>query len=173
LKRRSIPAVEQLCPHCGLCCDSTLFADAELRPDDDAKGLARLGLILKKKGGNKLAFEQPCACFDGTYCKIYGERPVQCRLFECGLLKRTASGEMNADAALKKIAEAKGIASRVRTLLSDFGQRPDKLALTNSYSKAMRSPIELSQGDDAADRQGQLMEAYGELMELVEREFLR
>ena len=47
--------IEQLCPNCGLCCDSTLFADVELRTGDDAKRLKRLGLTLEKKGQGKLA----------------------------------------------------------------------------------------------------------------------
>ena len=42
--------IEQLCPNCGLCCDSTLFADVELRAGDDAKQLKKLGLTLEKKG---------------------------------------------------------------------------------------------------------------------------
>ena len=58
-------ATAALCPNCGLCCDSTLFADVELRAGDDAKRLKQLGLTLVKKGRTKLAFAQPCACFDG------------------------------------------------------------------------------------------------------------
>ena len=35
-----VNGIEQLCPNCGLCCDSTLFADVELRAGDDARRLA-------------------------------------------------------------------------------------------------------------------------------------
>lgn len=165
--------VDQLCPNCGLCCDSTLFADAELRPGDDAKRLAQLGMTITKKGRRKLAFAQPCACFDGKYCRIYRERPAQCRLFECGLLKRTAAGKINADTALKIISEAKILANRVRTLLRAFGQRPEEKAMSHSYSEAMSQPIDLSRGGDDADRHGQLLQAFHDLMELVEKEFLQ
>src|ERR1700733_4283676 len=99
--------VEQLCPNCGLCCDSTLFADVELRAGDDAKKLRRLGPTLFAKTKTKLAFPQPCACFDGKLCKIYNDRPKRCRLFECGLLKKVEAGEMTTNAALKKISDAK------------------------------------------------------------------
>src|ERR1035441_8546815 len=98
-----IKSVDQLCPNCGLCCDSTLFADVELRAGDDPQRLAKLGLTIEKKGKNKLAFAQPCACFDGKLCGIYHDRPKRCRLFECGLLKRVDAGEMTPGAALKKI----------------------------------------------------------------------
>ena len=76
-----VNGIEQLCVNCGLCCDSTLFADVELRAGDDPKQLKKLGLSLQKKGRGKLAFAQPCACFDGQLCRIYGERPRRCRMF--------------------------------------------------------------------------------------------
>src|ERR1700723_2996040 len=100
-------AVSQLCPNCGLCCDSTLFADVELRAGDDAKQLAELGLSLEKKGRNKITFAQPCACFDGKLCGIYENRPKRRRTFECGLLKKVGADEITERASLKKIAEAK------------------------------------------------------------------
>ena len=104
--------IEQLCPNCGLCCDSTLFADVELRADDDAKRLKKLGLTLEAKGRGKLAFAQPCACFEGKLCSIYHDRPMRCRTFECGLLKRVEANEMTPNAALKKISAAKNQAEK-------------------------------------------------------------
>ena len=129
-------SVEQLCPNCGLCCDSTLFADVELRAGDDPKRLAKLGLALEKKTKTKLAFAQPCACFDGKLCGIYHDRPRQCRKFECGLLKRLEAGEMTASMALKKIATAKQRAEKVRELLRLSGQRNERMALTHRYAEA-------------------------------------
>jgi len=150
MSMESSTAIAQLCPNCGLCCDSTLFADVELRAGDDAKRLRRLGLTLEKKGRSKLAFVQPCACFAGKLCGIYQDRPERCRLFDCGLLKRVNAGETTADAALKKIFTAKKQAGRVRELLNLLGQR-----------------------DQNAERRGELMLAVGELMTRLERDFLR
>ena len=163
--------VDQLCPNCGLCCDSTLFADVELRVGDDAKRLVRLGLSLTKKGKTKLAFVQPCACFDGKFCGIYADRPKRCRLFECGLLKKVEAGEMNASAALKKISEAKALAKKVSDLLESLGQPTEKLALSKCYEQAMREPIDLA--GDSAERRGELMLAVNDLMHLVQKEFLK
>lgn len=165
-------AIDRLCTNCGLCCDGTLFADVELQRGDDAQQLARLGLVLAKKARAKLAFNQPCACFDGKYCKIYGDRPRQCRLFECGVLKKAAAGKVSADAALKTISEAKSLANRVRTLLSAFGQGHGE-SLTHCYSEAMAAPVDLSRDDAAGERHGQLMRAFADLMEFLQREFLR
>lgn len=165
-------AVDQLCPKCGLCCDSTLFADVELRAGDDPKRLAKLGLSLVKKGRSKVAFAQPCACFDGKFCGIYADRPKRCRLFECGLLKKVQAGDMSAGAALKKISEAKALAAQVRELLHVLGQSDEKLALTKCYAQAMREPIDLADESESAERRGELMLAVNDLMHVLQRDFL-
>ena len=164
-------AVDQLCPNCGLCCDSTLFADVELRPGDDPKQLAKFGLALAKKGRMKLAFAQPCACFDGKFCNIYNDRPKRCRSFECGLLKKVNAGEMQPAAALKKISEAKALANKVRDLLQLLGQSHDKMALSKCYAQAMGEPIDLA--GDNSERRGELMLAVNDLMQLLQKDFLR
>ena len=164
--------IEQLCPNCGLCCDSTLFADVELRVADDAKRLKKLGLTLDKKGQGKLAFAQPCACFDGKLCGIYADRPKRCRTFECGLLKRVKANELTPSAALKKISAAKIEVEKVRGLLRLLGQRDEKVALTHRYAEAMSAPIDLAD-ETNAERHGVLMLAVNDLMARLQRDFLR
>jgi hypothetical protein len=163
--------VEQLCPNCGLCCDSTLFADVELRAGEDAKRLRQLGLTLVQKTKSKLAFAQPCACFDGKLCGIYDNRPRQCRKFECGLLKRVDASEITSGAALKKISEAKILAGKVRRLLRSLGQNDERLALTKRYSQAMSAPVDLSADD--SELRGDLMLAVNDLMQALQRDFLK
>ena len=164
--------IDQLCPNCGLCCDSTLFADVELRASDNPARLSRLGLTLLKKTKFITAFAQPCAAFDGKLCGIYTDRPKRCQLFECGLLKRIESGEMTASAALKKIVAAKAQADKVRELLRALGQRDERMALTHRYAEAMSAPIDLA--DEAgAERHGELMLAVNDLMTQLQRDFLR
>lgn len=165
-------SIDQLCPNCGLCCDSTLFADVELRAGDDAKRLKRLGLTLFQKTKTKLAFVQPCACFDGKLCQIYADRPNRCRKFDCGLLKRVGSGELTANAALKKISAAKSQAQNVRTLLRSLGQRDERMALTHRYAEAMSAPMDLAD-EGRAERHGELMLAVNDLMTRLQRDFLR
>jgi len=163
--------IEQLCPNCGLCCDSTLFADVELRAGDDAKRLKQLGLTLEKKGQGKLAFAQPCACYDGKLCGIYADRPKRCRTFECRLLKRVEADEMTAAVALKKISAAKDQAAKVRELLFSLGQRDEQMALTHRYAAAMSAPIDLA-NESNAERHGELMLAVNDLMTRLQRDFL-
>jgi uncharacterized protein len=167
-----VKAVDQLCPKCGLCCNGVLFADVELRAGDDPGRLAELGLTLGMKG-SKLAFAQPCACFDGKLCGIYADRPKRCRTFECGLLKRVQAGELAADAALKTITKTKRQAEKVRVLLRQLGQTDEHLAMTKRYAAAMSAPIDMSDHEADSERRGELMLAVDELMRQLQRDFLR
>ena len=169
---KPINAISQLCPNCGLCCNGVLFADVELRKGDDAARLAELGLSLAKKG-SKLAFAQPCACFEGKLCGIYADRPKRCRTFECGLLKRVQAGGLDADAALKTIAQTKRQAEKVRVLLRQLGQNDERLAMTKRYAEAMSAPIDLSDHESDTERRGELMLAVDELMQQLQRSFLK
>jgi Fe-S-cluster containining protein len=155
-----------------LCCDSTLFADVELRASDNAAKLSRLGLTLLKKSKTTAAFAQPCACFDGKLCRIYENRPKRCALFECGLLKKVEAGDMTAKVALKKIAAAKQRANEVRTLLKSVGQRDEKKALAHRYAEAMSAPMDLSK-PAKVELRGELMLAVNDLMVMLQRDFLR
>jgi Fe-S-cluster containining protein len=166
-----VNGVEQLCQKCGLCCDSTLFADVELRAGDDAAQLRKHGLKLEKKGLRKTAFAQPCACFDGVNCCIYADRPRRCRTFECGLLKKVDDGEMTAATALNKIASAKVKAEHVRELLRLNGQRDEALALTHRYQAAMAAPVNFTE-ESSSENRGELMMAVNDLMQVLQRDFL-
>ncbi|HEX5399784.1 MAG TPA: YkgJ family cysteine cluster protein [Verrucomicrobiae bacterium] len=165
-------SISQLCPNCGLCCNGVLFADVELQPGDNAERLIELGLSLKRKG-RKRTFVQPCRCFDGTLCRVYDERPERCRTFECGLLKRVQSGEITADAALGQIAEAKSVVEKIRRLLNRLNDHDEQLALTGRYANVMAQPIDLSAGDETPDTRGELMLAVNDLMQVLQREFLK
>ena len=171
-RKASTNPVAQLCPKCGLCCNGVLFADVELRKGDDGPRLAELGLSLEKKDRQR-AFAQPCACFDGKLCRIYNERPKRCRTFECGLLKRVQAGELGADAALKTIAQAKRQVEKVCELLRRTGSDDGRFALSQRYERAMSEPVDLSGGKASAGLHGKLMTTYRDLMQTLQREFLK
>jgi len=143
-----------------------------LRQGDDPGQLAELGLALGMKG-SKLAFAQPCTCFDGKLCGIYADRPKRCRTFKCGLLKRVQAGELDADTALKTIAKTKRQVEKVRGLLRQLGQNDEKLAMTKRYAEAMSAPIDLSDHETDSERRGELMLTVDELMRELQRDFLK
>jgi len=134
--------------------------------------LAELGLPLEKKGRQQ-AFAQPCGCFDGKLCRIYNDRPKRCRSFECGLLKRVQAGELDADAALKTIAQAKRQVEKVCELLRGTGSDDERLALSHRYGRAMSEPVDLSGGEASAGLPGKLMTTYRDLMQTLQRDFLK
>jgi Fe-S-cluster containining protein len=164
-------AVDQLCPNCGLCCNGVLFADVELQKGDDAGRLIGFGLPLKKKGAKRV-FVQPCACFGGKLCRIYDARPARCRMFECGLLKRAQAGEMETEAALKRIAGTLRLVEKVRRLLRASGQMDECLALTHRYKEIMAGPVDLAGDERAAEVRGKLMLAVNDLMQVLYKDFL-
>jgi hypothetical protein len=87
-------------------------------------------------------------------------------------LKRVEGGNMTAGAALKKISEAKTRAENVRRLLRQSGQTDERMALTHRYSEAMSAPVDLSD-ERNADLRGELIMAVSDLMQMLERDFLR
>lgn len=155
-----------------MCCNGVLFGDVELQARDDASRLAALGMELFLKA-RKQYFNQPCACFDGKWCRIYADRPNRCRTFECRLLQRVRAGKTTSAAALKAIAEARGCADRVRELVRQLGQNDERMPLNRRYSAIMAQPLDLASDDDeTAERRSELMLAVHRLTRILERDFL-
>lgn len=129
---------EQLCGACGLCCDGTLFDLVKLEPGDDAAKLKALGLpVAVSRGKTPIArFPQPCAglCADLT-CRIYADRPRQCRVFECGVLKDAKAGRIEFAAALRLVKQARRRADQVRRLLRELGDTDEHRALGERFHR--------------------------------------
>ena len=133
---------EQLCLHCGLCCDGTLFRDVELQPGDDADKLRALGLPLRSRRGQEadsLKFPQPCSalCPD-LKCRVYADRPARCREFECALFKAVAVQKVELPAALKTIRQTRQQAEKVRRLLRELGDAGEGVALAKRFKRLKR-----------------------------------
>jgi hypothetical protein len=166
-----VSAVDQLCPQCGLCCNSVLFGDVELQRGDDSKRLAAYGIVLFNKD-RKRAFSQPCSCFDGRLCMIYPHRPQRCRTFLCRQLQLLQDGHLSASAALGNIRAVKRRAEEVLKLVRALRNNDETLPLSERYAAIMAEPINLVTDDAIVDLRSDLMIAVGELMGLVERGFL-
>jgi len=163
--------IAALCSKCGLCCNGVLFGDVELTRADNEPDLRNLGLQMEKKG-QKIAFVQPCSCLRGTLCKIYSNRPTNCRTFECRLLKQAHAGELSRLTALRAIRKARALARRVTTLLRKLEEHSEHLPLNRRYVKVLAEPIDLS-GDPAIVKwRGELMKAVHDLSGLLAEKFL-
>ena len=119
-----------------MCCDGTLFDGVQLEASDDAPRLKALGLPVKTSRGRTpvARFAQPCAalCADCT-CRVYAERPHQCRIFECGVFKKTRAGELKPDAALRLVQKGRRLADRVRRLMRRLGDTDEQRALGERF----------------------------------------
>ena len=158
---------DNLCLHCGLCCDGTLFRDVELQPGDDAAKLSALGLPVRR--GVAAKFPQPCAalCSD-LKCGVYSQRPERCRQFECALLKAVAANQVEFAVALKSIRQTRQLAEKVRRLLRELGDAGESVALAKRFKRVKRKfdagevPVGLD-AETAYDRFGELSLAVHEL----------
>ncbi|MFO1497246.1 MAG: YkgJ family cysteine cluster protein [Verrucomicrobiota bacterium] len=163
--------VADLCPACGLCCNGALFADVELSRKDAPDALQSSGLTLQRKRG-KLAFIQPCACFDGQLCQIYAQRPTRCRTFVCGTLHRVQDGTLTAAAALKLIRQTRAQVQVVLDLLRALGDTAEELPLSRRYSRLMAEPIDLGGDEDRVETRARLMLEVARLMKRLQQDFL-
>lgn len=131
-------SAEELCRACGLCCDGTLFDVVKLEPGDDAPKLKGLGLPIKVSRGKAAVarFPQPCAalCEDRT-CRLYANRPWQCRVFECRVFKDAKAGRITYAAALRWVGRARRRADRIRRLLRELGDTDEHRALGERFHR--------------------------------------
>lgn len=163
--------VAELCPACGMCCDGTLFGDVRLGPADRAQPFAAQGLGLRRVRGG-LALPQPCAGFDGRWCRVYAERPEHCRNFECRLVQRVKAGAVTTAAALRAISEVRRQLDQMCGLLQSLGQLDETMPLNQRCAVVAARPYDLAADPGEARRRGRLMLAVARLARRLERDFL-
>ncbi len=167
---------EKLCLACGLCCDGALFKDVELQPGDDAARLLALGLPLSHGesalGHRPTKFPQPCAALGADCrCRVYADRPLRCRQFECALFKTVLAGQVTTEAALRTIRPARQRAANVRLLLRALGDTEEQAALSLRFRR-LNKRIEAGTDDETANTFAELTLALHDLNLFLRREFL-
>ncbi len=154
----SLKTGEHLCLACGLCCDGTLFDNVQLGPGDDATKMKALGLPVEVTRAQRpiTLFRQPCAalCADRT-CRVYADRPGQCRSFECGVFKDTEAGRIEFAAALRLVKQARRQADNVRRLLRKLGDTEEHRSLSERFRRTQRrlesGSVDAAAGDTFAE----------------------
>lgn len=145
-------SAEQLCVACGLCCDGTLFDLVKLEAGDDAGKMKALGLPVKVSRGKVpvARFPQPCAALcENRTCRLYAERPWQCRVFECRILKEAKAGRVSWASALRVVKQARRRADQVRGLLRQLGDHDEHRALGERFHRTSER-LEAGEGDISA-----------------------
>jgi hypothetical protein len=101
---------DSLCAGCGMCCDGTLHAKADLDRGESAS-LASAGLELVDDGR---AFLLPCPHSKNGCCSVFPNRPAAvCSSYECKLLKAAKTGELSLESAREKVTTAKRMLAEV------------------------------------------------------------
>jgi Fe-S-cluster containining protein len=135
-----------------LCCDGTLFDLVKLERGDDAGKLKALGLPVSiSRGKTPVArFPQPCSalCEDRT-CRLYTERPWQCRTFECRQLKDAKAGRTTFTAALLLVKQARRRTDNVRRLLRELGDTDEHRSLGERFHRTAER-MEAGNAEEAA-----------------------
>lgn len=135
---RMIPSLtDTLCASCGLCCDGSLFADAELAGRAESIRLEVLGLAIEDDESDRALLLQPCGALRGTRCGIYASRPKCCRTFECRLLQDVRIGSVSLEHAKERVAEALTRIGRVKALIAAVGRRGGGLPLAESCAETL------------------------------------
>lgn len=150
---------ERLCLSCGLCCDGTLFDNVRLGPGDDAGKLQALGLPVKVSRAQApiTFFRQPCAALCANRaCRLYTDRPAQCRTYECGVFKAAQMERITWAAAKRQVQRARREAEGIRRLLRALGDRDEHRSLGERFRRTQRR-LESGGADPAA------AEAFAEL----------
>lgn len=165
---------EQLCLACGLCCDGTLFDNVQLKSDDDAKKLKALGLpVMVTRAQTPITlFRQPCAglCADRT-CRVYADRPSQCRRFECAVFKDAQVGRITFAVALRLVKRARRQADNVRRLLRELGDTEEHRSLSERFRRTQRRLESGGADAAAADTFAELSQAVHGLKLLAHEKF--
>jgi len=168
-------AASRLCLACGMCCNGVLFRDVELQPADDAAALAKLGLpvrSVRRGDGVVTKAPQPCAALcEDNRCRIYAQRPTRCREFECLLLKAVVSGEVEVDAAMKTIRQARVRADKVLRLLRQVGDSDEHRPLSQRFNRTRRRFEAGGFDDDAVEAFADLTLAVHSLNLLLSAKF--
>jgi Fe-S-cluster containining protein len=157
-----------ICLSCGICCDGTLIGFVQLDPEE----LPRLSKFMEFEKANELGFFlQPCKKFcDG--CTVYADRPKQCGIYKCDLLKSCEAQETDFDSAVAIVNDAKqqklSIEKQLATLQielkspSFFFQMVElKNLLEKKKAEASMTPSHLALKSDLEQLDSLLLEKFG------------
>ncbi len=143
-----------ICLHCNLCCDGTLFNRAYIKENEQIAA----GYSFEILENEKRAFKQPCPYLMENVCSIYTERPYSvCEAFQCKLLRALSAKEITFDNALKVANNTLALKEKIELQLME--QYPENLG--DSY----RCKIENFNKQHAEAKDGvAFRKKYGEIL---------
>jgi hypothetical protein len=108
---------QNICIHCGFCCNGTLFNHAGIKENEPIA----TGFAFEIIPGEKRSFKQPCPYYEKMVCAIYNERPYSvCESFQCKLLRSVKADKTTIADALKVIEDVIRLKAKIeQQLLED------------------------------------------------------
>jgi hypothetical protein len=101
---------QNICVHCGMCCDGTLFNHAKIEKGERIETNYSFEIILDEKR----SFKQPCPYLSNKTCVIYDERPYSiCETFSCKLLSQVRGEKIVFSDAIKIIGDTMALRRKV------------------------------------------------------------
>jgi Fe-S-cluster containining protein len=157
-----------ICLSCGLCCDGVLIGFVQLDKEElsvmrtlkDIEAFENSGLFL-----------QPCANQDADGCNIYAQRPRQCDLFKCKLLKSIENKNLDFYSALVVVHL---IQKQKLTIEKQFANLPFRLQSQSFYFKIVEihNFMQKNNGESTLQQtHGSLLSEIDELNTLVSKSF--
>lgn len=157
-----IPAPQNLCTECGLCCNGALFDFGPLARDEVPEK-RRAGLRVLE-ADQKFGFGLPCPQLEGAVCQVYAQRPNTCRAFRCEVLKSVESGDLPYELGLERVEKGRAALAQVHA------QLPKGASITDA--RRWRREAGEAEASEALNASPMLMMALG-MLDLVLDEYFR
>jgi uncharacterized protein len=163
---------QALCRSCGLCCDGTLLAEAQVGAREQFEPAFAAGAQWMERDGKRL-FVLPCHAFDGC-CTVYDGRPRACRTYRCALLRRCDAGEETWARAHDIVRQARAHRDRLLAPLREAIGTPGPRRSLVEQMRALRALGE-SHGDQVTFRRnhGPVLVGYAVLSRYLRKHFRR
>lgn len=146
LLKKGHPEEQDLCVHCGFCCDGTIFKHAVLNPGEKGNLPEKIEQNYYKEG-DKEYFSQPCLYFERK-CTIYDvKRADVCLSYRCQLLKDFAAKKILRENALAVIQKMMSTRDELISLFNEFSEN-DKV----TYFRQLFLNIEKAEKTVAGDK---------------------
>lgn len=124
-----------------MCCDGSLFDNVQLDKSENAGKVKALGLPVRMSRAKAPVafFRQPCRmlCEDLT-CKVYADRPKQCRAFECDVFRKVRSGGISSESAHRLVRQGRRKADKIKRLLRKMGDLDEKSSIGARFRRMQR-----------------------------------
>jgi len=108
---------QNICIHCGLCCDGTLFNHARIKETEPLE----TGYSFQTFTQKHRAFKLPCSYLKDKVCSIYDHRPYAvCESFRCKLLRSVISETVSYTDAIKIINEVTVLKAKIEKQILEY-----------------------------------------------------